>query len=143
MEPFFPQRGARLPQKMFRAIDLKGRKNYKLPRCAIYKSPYMQLISKIACYPSRFCIVKNTKFGDNSPLLTNDGHARTTIASLFLLNPGPFSYTFPIGELFWYEIAAFSAVFKLLSTKCLTIVLKSSHDKGCCKGSLGSVLDPT
>ena len=56
---------------------------------------------------------------------------------------------FPIGGLFWYEISAFShrnprlqALFKLFSTKCLTIDF-SSHDKGCCKGSLGSILDPT
>ena len=59
------------------------------------------------------------------------------------------NYVFPIGELFWYKISAFShrnpclqALCKLFSSECLTIDL-SSHDKGCCKSSLGSVLDPT
>ena len=33
------------------------------------------------------------------------------------------------------------ALFKLFSTKCLAIAL-SSRNKGCCKGSLGSVIDP-
>ena len=40
----------------------------------------------------------------------------------------PLYYVFPIGGLFWYEISAFShqnpcsqALFKLFSTKCLTI----------------------
>ena len=58
-------------------------------------------------------------------------------------------YTFPIGGLLWYEISAFShqnpclqALFKLFSTKCLAIDL-SSHDKVCCKGSLGSVINTT
>ena len=47
------------------------------------------------------------------------------------------------------EISAFShqntylqALFQVFSTKCLAIDL-SAHSKGCYKGSLGSVIDPT
>ena len=55
---------------------------------------------------------------------------------------GPLGYFGTKVPHFHIEISCLQALSKLFSTKCLAIDL-SSHDKGCCKGSLDSVIDPT